>query len=103
MDALRFHGALNALWELIDAANRFIEEQKPWVLYKEKSPKLNDVLLTLSGCLEFVTGLLSPFMPVKCAEMAAHIDWKIQMPEAGSARKGRPIPGGAILFPAVEK
>ncbi len=103
MDELRFHGALNALWEFVDAANRFIEDKKPWVMYKEKSPALNDVLLTLEGCLEFITGLLSPFMPVKCAEMASHIDWEIQMPEPGAVRKGRSIPGGGILFPAVEK
>ncbi len=103
MDELQFHGALNSLWELVDAANRFIEEKKPWVLYKEKSPRLNDVMLTLEGCLEFCTGLLSPFMPVKCAEMASHLDCEIKMPEPGAIRKGQLIPGGEILFPALVK
>ena len=103
MDKLQFHGALNSLWELVDAANRFIEEKKPWVLFKEKSPELGDVMLTLEGCLEFITGLLSPFMPVKCVEMAAHIDWKIRMPEPGAVRRGQIIPGGEILFPAIVK
>ncbi|MEA2081790.1 MAG: methionine--tRNA ligase [Elusimicrobiota bacterium] len=103
MDDLQFHSALNSLWELVDAANRFIESQKPWVLYKEQSPQLKNVLLTLTGCLEFITGLLSPFMPVKCAEMAAHLDWKLKMPEPGSVRKGQLIPGGEILFPALDK
>ncbi len=103
MDKLQFHGALNLLWGLVDAANRFIEEKKPWVLFKEKSTELDDVMLTLEGCLEFITGLLSPFMPVKCAEMAAHIAWEIKMPEPGAVRRGQIIPGGEILFPAIVK
>ncbi|MBU3956165.1 methionine--tRNA ligase [bacterium] len=102
MDELQFHSALNALWELVDAANRFIEEKKPWVLFKEKSPRLNDVMLTLEGCLEFITGILSPFMPVKCAEMASHIAAEIKLPEPGAFRKGQVIPGGEILFPALD-
>ncbi|MCD6312090.1 MAG: methionine--tRNA ligase [Elusimicrobia bacterium] len=103
MDGMQFHSALNSLWELVDAANRFIEEKKPWVLFKEKSPQLNDVMLTLEGCLEFCVGLLSPFMPVKCAEMAKHLDCEIKLPEPGAVRKDQIIPGGEILFPAIVK
>ncbi len=38
MDALEFDEALNAFWKTVQAANRYVEQQKPWQLAKTEDP-----------------------------------------------------------------
>ncbi|MFH1958333.1 MAG: methionine--tRNA ligase [bacterium] len=99
MDGIKFYETLNVIWELIDDANKFIEQKKPWVLAKEKSGELNDVLFSLVDVMGFTANILSPFMPAKCGEMAEHLGLAISAPEIGKFPKNHKIPGGKILFP----
>jgi methionyl-tRNA synthetase len=70
MEELAFDEALDALWKVIQAANRYIEEQKPWELSRlpEKKP-LDDVLRTLLEVLRMASIFCIPFMPQKAEEM----------------------------------
>jgi methionyl-tRNA synthetase len=70
MEQLAFDEALSALWRAIQAANRYIEENKPWVLAKQDDPKpLDDVLRALLEVLRMASILCIPFMPRKSEEM----------------------------------
>ena len=70
MDALDFDEGLDALWRAVQAANRYIEEKKPWELAKSADTKaLDDVLRTLLEVLRMSSVLTVPVMPVKSAEM----------------------------------
>lgn len=102
MDRIKFYETLVLIWELIDDANKFIEQKKPWVLAKEKSGKLNDVLFSLVEVLGFTAKILSPFMPAKCGEMAEQLGIEISAPEIGKFPKNHKVPGGKILFPNVK-
>ncbi|MFQ5840660.1 MAG: methionine--tRNA ligase, partial [Candidatus Methylomirabilales bacterium] len=44
MEALQFHRALEAIWELINALNRYIDSAKPWELAKRDREALPRVL-----------------------------------------------------------
>jgi methionyl-tRNA synthetase len=70
MDRLDYASATGAVWDLIRAANSFIEDSEPWKLHKA-----GDVAATaavLGDCLEairIVALLASPFIPRAAAEL----------------------------------
>ncbi len=62
--SLNFRDALDAIWELVSALNRLIDERKPWELHKqEKTDELDTVLADLCDGLHWLAMLLAPFMP----------------------------------------
>ncbi len=111
MDRLEFDEAIDAFWRAVQAANRYVEEKKPWELAKSPDPKvLDDVLRTLLEVLRLGSVLCVPVMPVKSAEMRKllHLEpdvSKISLDEArrpgdpGWETVGAPSP----LFMKIEK
>ncbi len=109
--ALDFRGALEAIWELVTALNRAIEERKPWVLAKEERDlELDALLYDLCEGLRWLAIMLHPFMPERMTQMAEQLgltqaditgDW------ARALHWGALVPGtqtsvGDALFPRIE-
>jgi methionyl-tRNA synthetase len=71
MDALAFHEALEAVNELIRAANKYVDERAPWTLAKDKSEAgqkaLGHVLYAVAEAGRLCLVALAPWMP-KTAE-----------------------------------
>jgi methionyl-tRNA synthetase len=85
-----FSFALVEIWSLINLANKFVEETKPWQLAKEnKIKELEEFIFILIEALKKVAYEISPFMP----ETAS----KIQ----GQIKKDR-IEKAPPLFPRIE-
>ena len=63
LSELAFSLALERIWEIIDAANRYIENKAPWKLAKTDKEELAAVLYNLVDILRLVAVYLSPFMP----------------------------------------
>ena len=60
----RFDKAIEEVWDQVRGLNQYIEEEKPWVLAKNKDEvHLREVLAYMSSCLIEVAELLEPFMP----------------------------------------
>jgi len=109
MEKLDFSLALEAIWQFINRANKYIEDAQPWRLKKENSPALNTVLWTLMESLRIVAILIFPFMPCKAAEMYSQIgmDDKIEEKRLSDLKWGLMKPGisvrkGNPLFPRIE-
>ncbi len=108
MDVQAFNRALEAVWEVIRAANRYIDVSAPWKLSKEgRKEELSNVLYNLLETLRLVAVVLYPFMPVKMAEMLEQLgcpsepkpedlEWG-RIPVGGKVKKGRP------LFPKLDE
>ncbi len=63
MDALHFSQALDAIWQLISRANKYIDETTPWVLFKNhETARLSVVLTNLAETLRLVAILIRPIM-----------------------------------------
>ena len=56
-------GACYALWGLLDKANKYIEDEKPWVLAKENEQKLAEVLYSLNEIIRHASIMLKPILP----------------------------------------
>ena len=70
MDRLRgeyrvqaFNKALEATWEVIGAANRYIDEQAPWILRKTDPARMGAVLYTVAETVRRLAILSQPVMP----------------------------------------
>lgn len=64
-----FRPAAAALWDIVEAANRYIETTAPWKLTKAQDPLLQGVLATLHhACLQLATEL-EPFLPSAAARI----------------------------------
>ena len=110
MDRLEFDEGLEAYWRVVQAANRYIEEKKPWELAKKGDPEsLGAVLRVLLEVLRVSSILCAPFMPAKSVEMRKLLRLesdvsKIRLDEA--RRPGDPVwqeVGAPVaLFPRIE-
>jgi methionyl-tRNA synthetase len=107
---LQFRDALEAIWELVTALNRTIDERKPWVLYKEgRSAELDALLYELCEGLRWLAILLAPFMPERAGAMWQQLgveepidaNWDEALRWGGIAAGTQTAPGEA-LFPRSE-
>lgn len=64
LDRFDFIAALEAIWDLIGSANKYIEDTKPWNLKKEgKTKEIENFVALLIALIESVSAELAPFMP----------------------------------------
>ena len=75
MENYAFQNALADVFEVIDAANKYIDATAPWVLAKseETKPRLARVLYNLAETLRICTVLLQPFMPTACEKIFSQL------------------------------
>jgi methionyl-tRNA synthetase len=63
LDGQAFHRALDAIWAVVGAANRYVDEQAPWTLRKTDQLRLATVLYVLADTIRQIAILTQPFMP----------------------------------------
>ncbi len=82
----KLNEALNFVWQKISAADKFVDENRPWELLKNqklktKNQKLEEILSQLIGEIRDIGELLTPFMP----ETAEKIKTQFAGPKIKSA------------------
>ncbi len=65
MQQLRVADAMDCIWDIVNRANKYIDETMPWVLAKsdEGREQLKTVMYNLIEAIRFITSLLGSFMP----------------------------------------
>lgn len=76
MDSFKFNEALASVWELIAYCDKYIEEQQPWVLLKQKDENLKKIFSNLLFALYCISQMLSPFMPKTSEKMVSQLGFK---------------------------
>lgn len=64
-----FHKGLEAVWQVIGDANRYIDEQAPWALKKTDPERMGTVLYVIAESLRRIGILLQPVMPDSMAKL----------------------------------
>ena len=108
MEKYAFQNALAEIFKVISRANKYIDENAPWVLAKseEQKPRLARVLYNLLETVRVCAGLLAPFMPDTSAEIAkrlggATMDWD-SLNQFGVLNHEAATVAGAPLFPRID-
>jgi methionyl-tRNA synthetase len=102
--------ALASLWELVSAANKYVDRSAPWVLAKDpaRADELATVMAELFECIRVIATLLGPFMPETGAKILHAVGASEETgPLAERLRWGRLAPGTQTrktdaLFPRIE-
>ncbi|KPK38672.1 MAG: hypothetical protein AMJ78_09625 [Omnitrophica WOR_2 bacterium SM23_29] len=85
-----FSAALEGIWEIVNMANKYIEDTKPWNLVKEnKTIELKKFIQVLIDVIRNVERAISPFMPHVAESIREQLG-------KGKVKKGKP------LFPRIE-
>ena len=86
MKDLLISRALKEIWRLINAANKYIEDSKPWEIAKGgDTERLSAFILTLLRVLEAVMVLIYPFMPSTSEKIASQLGIKEDILSVGKA------------------
>ena len=108
MEKYAFQNGLAEVFKVISRANKYIDENAPWVLAKteEGKPRLARVLYNLLETIRVCGGLLSPFMPATSEEIAkrlggARMDWD-SLNTFGALDAEVATVAGPALFPRID-
>ena len=106
-----FVNALTKIWEVINIANKYIEDSKPWNLAKEKkTDELAAMMYNLLETLRIIAILIYPFMPETAKNIRLQLGIaedleKVKFSEAqnwGILKEGHKINKANPLFPRIE-
>jgi methionyl-tRNA synthetase len=109
VNAFELHRALNAIWELVGAANKYVDASQPWTLARrraneeEAAAELATILYYLVETLRLCAVLLQPFLPETSHALAEQLNVSLDGSWDGQVRWGGAVPGqvlrpGKILF-----
>ncbi len=106
MDALDLRGAADGVWELVAAANGFIQTSAPWAVAKAgDDATLDRILSALASCLARLAVLASPFLPATTEVLWQALGFsepltKVRLNELGKLSvQGQQTTRPAVLFP----
>ena len=108
MEKYAFQNALSEVFNVISRANKYIDENAPWVLARDEAnkPRLARVLYNLLETIRICGALLLPFMPATSAEIMKRIgadryDWD-SLNQYGLLPAAATVTDGPNLFPRVD-
>ena len=111
MEHFAFQNGLAEIFKVIDRANKYIDENAPWVLAKDitaNGPRLAHVMYNLLETLRVSAILLTPFIPTSAAEVlrqigadAACSTWD-SAAQWGALSETVTVQRGENLFPRID-
>jgi methionyl-tRNA synthetase len=110
-DSFDFSKALEAIWTIIAAVDKFIVERAPWKLAKDETAQdhLDETLYTAAEALRIVTALVSPVLPHAAQKIWQQLGIKQPLSEFnvkdlvwGGLVAGQPIGELGPVFPRLD-
>jgi methionyl-tRNA synthetase len=95
MSAQAFHKALDAIWQVVGDANRYVDEQAPWSLKKTDTARMAVVLGVLVNVVRRLALVVQPFVPNSSATLLDQL--VVPSGERNFATFEAMVPGGAKL------
>ncbi|QIB70317.1 methionine--tRNA ligase [Aminipila butyrica] len=109
MDKFQFNQALEEIWVVVRRANKYIDENAPWVLAKDEEGKdrLCTVLHNLSETIRIVSVLIYPFMHTTSKEIRKQMGLWFADPIWEDAfqfeqMNGEQVKKGEAIFPRLD-
>jgi len=104
--------ALDSIWELVAAGNKYVDRTEPWALVKRgETERLSQVVYQVLETVRIVGVMISPFMPDKAAELRHQLGLDPLLPTHGLDRwpsvfgglaAGTQTRPGPALFPRLD-
>lgn len=105
VDNLKLNRAVETIWALIAATNKYINDTKPWEVAKDPSKKtrLETILYVLAESLRIITALIAPIIPRTAVEITKRLGLEkvptiVEARTWGLTKPGTHVKKGPILF-----
>jgi methionyl-tRNA synthetase len=110
-DNFEFSRALEQIWAIIAAADKFIVERAPWKLVKDESARerLDETLYTAAEAVRLVCALTSPVLPASASAILRQLGFSDPINIEGDSLAWGRLPAGqrigaiAGVFPRLDK
>jgi methionyl-tRNA synthetase len=114
MKALNIHSALETVWRLVTAADRFAELQQPWKLAKDESDgaqsRLNATLYHMAEVIRIVAICAYPVLPAAALTILSQLQWNpgegqdlaLAQCEWGGLKDGHVVAKPSPVFPQIK-
>lgn len=111
IDGLDFRGALEGVWKVLAAANRYIDGEAPWSALKQgRAPRAGAILHNTLEAVRIATILLSPVLPTAAGRVWDQLGiaeplFAQRLDDArrwGGLPDGAPVRPGAPVFPRID-
>ena len=103
LDVQSFHRALDAIWQVVGDANRYVDEQAPWALKKTDPQRMATVLYVLAETVRVLALVTQPFMPQSCGRLLDQLGVSAEARDfaalAERLASGTPLPKPEGVFP----
>ncbi len=113
LDTLTPHRALDSIWELVGAANTYVDQTAPWALAKKgDTERLGRVAYNVLEALRWLSVMIAPFMPEKAAGLRTQLGIEGLSPREGDdlwpstwgeLSAGTQTQPGNPLFPRIDE
>ena len=89
IEKLEFKEASNIAMELVEIANKYYDDQKPWIQKKENIDEFNNTIYTCSVIIANLSNIFEPFMPNACEKIRKYLkiedkSWNFIEPKVGT-------------------
>jgi methionyl-tRNA synthetase len=94
-----FHRALEAIWQVVAEANRYVDEQAPWALRKTDPARMGTVLYVLAEAIRHLAILVQPVVPSAAARLLDQLAVPAGARDFAALETGTLAPGTALPKP----
>ena len=101
MEEQAFQRALEQIWLVVTAANRFVDDMAPWALRKSDPPRMATVLFVLAEVLRLLGIVLQPFTPGAAERLLDQLQVAPNRRDFTATSLEHPLVPGTILPPPV--
>lgn len=108
LDIQRFHKSLEAIWQVVNEANAYIDTQAPWGLRKTDPVRMGTVLYVLCETIRCLGLLIQPYMPDSASRFLDQLEilqgersFEFLSPDH-ALKAGTVIPQPQGIFPRIE-
>ncbi|MDD9911803.1 MAG: methionine--tRNA ligase [Alphaproteobacteria bacterium] len=106
IEALAFHKALDAIWEVIDAGNKYMDAVRPWELKKTNPAQMAHVLRVLMESFQIIAVLVTPFMPESGEKLLSQLGISgtciSDLSALPNLKEGTELPVPQGIFPRID-
>jgi methionyl-tRNA synthetase len=100
-----FHRGLDAIWQVVGDANKYVDEQAPWALRKNDPPRMATVLYVLAEVVRHLAILAQPVVPGSAARLLDQLAVPAgarsfaAIGQGGALKPGNALPKPEGVFP----
>ena len=74
IEKIEFKASVQDMMHLVEAANKYYDETKPWISKKEDIQQFNNTIYTCAVIIANLSNLFEPVMPIACEKIRQYLN-----------------------------